>query len=428
MNAKIGFESRCERPLRNLVSLGGTRVFSGFGNQGIVSEDGGRTWGDPFEVLQSGESPAEGEAEVSPDPDSTAPLPGNLASVIRLSTGELGAVHRVPADLGGEYPHNKWNRMYFRISRDEGKTWSRVGDISFPIDHIENINSMIQLSTGRLVVPFNWYVADYNHPEYRGEGTGHSFCGGYGTYQGRRVLVEGHCHTPEFGAVIVYYSDDLGRTWKSSPNNLWIWPLPMEGMMGGHSALYEPVMVELKDGQLRMVCRTLMGRFYEVLSEDGGVNWSIPRPTQIASSDSPCFIRRVPSKGDLVMIWNQISGEEILRGLKRSRICVAISRDEGDTWTNFKTIDSSGLPSAGRIEPPPIRHYHSLEDVGEVPIDFGCFDYPEIVFIEDMVLFSYSVQIMKPVSEWNDQTRIQGERDVYAKINAFPVSWLYDET
>ena len=103
----------------------------------------------------------------------------------------------------------------------------------------------------------------------------------------------------------------------------------MEGMMGGHSALYEPVVTELKDGWLRMVCRTLMGRFYEVLSEDGGVNWSIPRPTEIASSDSPCFIRRVPSKGDLVMIWNQISGEEILRGLKRSRICVAISSDGG---------------------------------------------------------------------------------------------------
>ena len=44
-----------------------------------------------------------------------------------------------------------------------------------------------------------------------------------------------------FRIVNVFYSDDVGETWRFSPNNLWIWPLPSEGNVGGHSALYEPV-------------------------------------------------------------------------------------------------------------------------------------------------------------------------------------------
>ena len=51
--------------------------------------------------------------------------------------------------------------------------------------------------------------------------------------------------------------------------------------------------------------------------------WSLPQPTELASSYSPCRLRTIPTAGDLLCVWNQVSGDEIRRGLRRSRGCTS---------------------------------------------------------------------------------------------------------
>jgi hypothetical protein len=137
-------------------------------------------------------------------------------------------------------------------------------------------------------------------------------------------------------------------------------------------------------------------------------------------------VARIPSTGDLVVIWNQVSAEEILHGLKRSRLSVAISRDRGVTWEKHKTLECTALPDVARIGPPPIGHYKALDDVGEIPLDFGCFDYPNIEFVDDLVLFTYMVHTIRPGSGWTENIGIVGERDVFSKLNAVRLSELYE--
>lgn len=435
MEVEGGFEAKIGHSWPLPVELGGRRLFALDTGRchGYYSEDGGRTWGSPCEIRQEGSGMlSDGQGAPTGDVGLPAPLKGSITSVRRLSSGLLGAllVERRPEEAE-QYRHNAGNGVLhtvFMTSEDEGRTWADPVPIGRPGESLLVANnSLTQLESGRLLAPLNWWVSDPYHPEYTGEGRGHPAKGGYGNYRGRRMLVEGHHHHPEFGGAVVFYSDDLGRTWRSGPNNLWVWPLPSEEGFGGHAPFDEPAVVETADGRILMFGRTVLGRVYRCVSADGGEHWSVPRPTELASSDSPCMVRRIPSTGDLVMVWNQLSAEEILRGLKRARMCTAISRDQGETWENFRTVEvCGGLPPAKKIEPPPIRTYHSFDDVGDIPVDFGVFAYPSIAFMDDMALFGYGVNEMRPVSEWPEDAPITGVREWYGKVKAVPLSWLYE--
>jgi len=420
-----------ESPDRHLkmVPLGGKRIFGLGLSHGYISEDGGRTWGEPFDLRHAGEVMLDGkDSPALGDLGSLDPAPGCILTVCGLSSGKIAGVLRQPLpELSKQYAHNNWFRVRFMTSQDEGRTWTGVSPMGHPVETLECINSMIQLRSGRILLPMNWFASDYEHREYKGDGTGHSFRGGYGLFHGRNMLVEGHSHTPEFGTVVVLYSDDEGRTWKSGPNNLWIWPLPSEGNIGGHSALYEPVVVEVDDNRVLMMCRTLMGCLYRCISEDGGIHWSIPEPTELVSSDSPCMMARIPSTGDIVIAWNQVSPGEIMCGLKRSRICCAVSSDGGESWTNVKTLDCLGLQPAGKMQRGPIRHYHAMDEGVIVPAEgFGCYDYPNIAVVDDRVLFFYNAQRLLPISEWKKDSPIYGERKFWGQIRAYPLSWLHE--
>ena len=51
------------------------------------------------------------------------------------------------------------------------------------------------------------------------------------------------------------------------------------------------------------------------------------------------------------MIWNQVSRMESLRGHHRHRLSCAVSRDEGQTWENFKNLEA--LDDVTQVSPPP---------------------------------------------------------------------------
>ena len=98
--------------------------------------------------------------------------------------------------------------------------------------------------------------------------------------------------------------------------------------------------MELKDGRWLGMGRTVLNRLFQCISEDQGETWEKVRPTQLASGDTPCIIRRIPKTDDLLVIWNQTSSQEWQCYLTRHRLSSAISRDEGKTWESFKNLES----------------------------------------------------------------------------------------
>ena len=120
-----------------------------------------------------------------------------------------------------------------------------------------------------------------------------------------------------------------------------------------------------------LLARTTVGQIYRVYSHDNGENWEIPELSGLASAYAPCMIRRIPSTGDLLLIWNQASREEIESGYERMRLSVAISKDEGDTWTHARTLYRSHVPAVGLMDPGPMAGQIGIKpfvgDLGQVP-------------------------------------------------------------
>ncbi len=72
---------------------------------------------------------------------------------------------------------------------------------------------------------------------------------------------------------------------------------------------------------------------------DGGETWSTAQQTDILSPVSPASIKRIPTTGDLVLVWNNHRGVDASHRGKRTPFTIAISRDEGHTWANAKTLE-----------------------------------------------------------------------------------------
>jgi len=215
-------------------------------------------------------------------------------SLLRLQSGSIALLYmrkNSPDDC----------RAYLRLSDDEAATWGPA-ILCIPDEgyFVVNNDRMVQLDSGRLVVP----TALHN----------------YSAYDLRP------------GIAMCYLSDDGGGTWRRSDTAL-------RPPAGSGSGLQEPGVVQLKDGRLMMLCRTDQGCQFRSYSDDGAVTWSSAAPTNILSPLSPATVKRIPGTGDLLMAWNDHTGIDEARRRKRTPFNLAVSRDEGDTWGNAKTVD-----------------------------------------------------------------------------------------
>ena len=96
------------------------------------------------------------------------------------------------------------------------------------------------------------------------------------------------------------------------------------------------------------LARSTVGRLVQSYSTDGGDHWNVVVPSDLSSSESPALMGTLPKTRDLLIIWNQISREEIRRG----RISSAISIDGRHSWGKFKTLElSEGLEDRDRVPP-----------------------------------------------------------------------------
>ena len=136
-----------------------------------------------------------------------------------------------------------------------------------------------------------------------------------------RILVE----VWEGGDVYCLLSDDDGKTWRDSQR---VKP------QGG--TCYENACVELKDGKVLMLMRTELGGQFQSISSDGGETWTEPVLSQLRGPAAPVSISRIPKTGHLLAIWNHNPESQ-----RRNPLTAAISKNEGETWENFRNIEDA---------------------------------------------------------------------------------------
>lgn len=252
-----------------------------------ISTDGGKTWSLEDRTVVR---PASGLNVMS-------------VSLLRLPTDEIALFYLAKVSHSDCRPE-------MRISKDEGETWGpAIQCITDEVDYyVLNNSRAIQLKSGRIVLPICLH----------------------------RTLPEKTKNNKVNdwqGELMCYLSDDNGQTWRRSKS-------VFKGFdpSGKRVTVQEPGVVELKDGRVMMIIRSSAGCQMLSWSEDGGETWSKAEMSTIISPISPASIKRIPSTGDLLLVWNDHAGiTPELKG-RRTPLTIAVSRDEGKTWEHTKNL------------------------------------------------------------------------------------------
>jgi sialidase-1 len=252
------------------------------------SSDGGTNWTDKDQIVV----PNEGGFNVM------------SVSLLRLKSGQIALFYLRKNSLQDCRP-------VLRLSSDEAKTWSApieciTNDVGY---YVLNNSRVVQLASGRLVMPTALHE-----------------------FEGKRLGP---------GSIVVYLSDDGGNTWKRSRTVL------DRNASGDRINLMEPGVVEVSPNRMLMVIRTKLGCQYFSKSSDQGETWVPPYASELLSPEAPATLARIPSTRDLLLVWNDHTGqpEEYRRRRPplRTPLAATISRDGGKTWGNRKIIeDQSG--------------------------------------------------------------------------------------
>ena len=364
-----------------------------------TSSDGGLTWSEPVQAKD-----VTGRA-----------LDGSDHNLIRLSGNAIGYVSR------GREANDSTAYLRFWRSEDGGKTWQKPVRINPPGSYgVAALNDVILRTTsGRIVLPVYGYFGDSGYSQLRLGGT-------LGALRKNQFIGTGaHMYDPRFCWSFVYYSDDDGRTWTMSrTREIYIWlHEPMMWHMTG-----EATVTEVEPGKLLMFMRNDLGRLFQSWSPDNGETWTAPQPTQLAASNAPAQLRKIPGTGDLLVVWTQISEEELRKGFLRARLSSAISRTNGGIWEFFQNVESS--LEGTRVEPGPIQMVRPeglVRDLDkpaavrdgrylvDLPDNYCRCSYPGVFFHKDRVLITHS----NAHYDKDDNYLIPG------RLRVLPISWLY---
>ena len=388
-----------------LVALDDGRVLQTSGGKFTSSEDGGITWSEPFQRHDKN---------------------GDLVSpnqLVDLAGGAIGAISATRDPDAPQFSAEARRSVYyqFRRSDDGGETWSEPFDMRPPgITMHAYQDTVIRTSSGRLVLPLYMSI---------GQGTWHQegepFVGGY--MNGNFVSTDAHFLDPHFTASYVVYSDDEGRTWETNRDGELF--IIMSQDKRRQEWTNEPSVVEVSPSKLLMIMRTRVGRLFQSWSEDDGTSWSRPEATQLAGTNAPGQIRKLPGTGHLLVVWTQQSEREIRQGFIRTRLSSAVSRNGGGVWEKFQNVES--LHEETHVEPGPIEWVRpeaassilpgaaleaDPEYAIELPEGYGRWSYPSVLVLEDRVLITHSYSI---------HDSITGEAPNGAKLKVLPITWFY---
>lgn len=279
------------------------------------------------------------------------------ARVVQENTGKLNVISASLRRLGGHIGDDVPLGLFFcqtnsysdlpvlmRVSTDDGRTFGDPRPVStVPGYHCVNNDRIIRLQSGRLLCP--------------------------------AASTEDVIKTNHFRSCC-FLSDDNGKTWRKGKGDVDY----------GKRGAMEPETLELKNGRVLMHFRTQLGHIGVSESSDGGETWSEPKSLGVRAPESPATLRRIPSTGDLLLIWNDSFSEGEGHGGKRTPLTAAISQDEGKTWIHKRNIESKP---------------------GET------YAYTSVLFHNGRAVLSYYVG--------DDKTA-----RISSRFRSLPVSWFYD--
>jgi sialidase-1 len=247
----------------------------------LRSHDGGRTWGEYHIELTTGP----GDQNIYHP--SLLLLPDNELLMFSLTYHKLEWDQ--PLDASG----------YLRRSRDFGRTWSEPTTIWSHTCQSGTHQNLIRLASGRLLKSVEESAV-------------------WGAYP--KCVAKSGC----------YLSDDNGHTWQAP--KCWI-TLPLRGSM-------ESTIAETHGGELVMAMRNQLGSVFLSRSQDQGVTWSKPQTSGLMSPESMPRITRIPTTGDLLLVWNHSEFDPSAGHFGfRSPLSTAVSRDGGRTWGPIRDIE-----------------------------------------------------------------------------------------
>ena len=147
----------------------------------------------------------------------------------------------------------------------------------------------------------------------------------------------------------------------------------------------EPEIIEFKDGRLGMIFRTQSGHIGISYSSDEGDTWSDPASWGVRAPESPATCRRIPSTGDLLLIWNDNYEPGADHQGKRIPLTAAISSDEGKTWKYKRNLEEGDHITAA---------------------------YSSLTFTQDRAILTYTLR--------NAETGLRSHR-----FRSIPIAWFY---
>jgi hypothetical protein len=343
-----------------------------------ISPDGGVTWTEPEPICGEEGRPLE-EGLVSLFP----PRTGWQFTGIRLLRLKSGGIGGFAGESNQAKPYG--NSPWFTRSDDEGKTWSKPVRMAEPYNNAVMHGAAALTSTGRIVAPVYDFIGQHLRRER-----------GRAPFRDQFAFVGHHGHENAMCYCWAYYSDDEGQTWRPNDEK-GIWAtgaelfVTLDTSAGGHFTCEEPDVVEVSPEHLLMIHRTSLGRLFQSWSSDNGGTWSQPEPTTLASSRSPAAIARIPGTGDLLIIWNQSSADEIENGLQRHRLSSAVSKDGGETWQRGRNVFSvfQQRGDISYVEPPPIQNYRAMDLAPRLPSNDIEGMYPYLTLWKDRAIIQF---------------------------------------
>ena len=267
------------------------------------STDGGRTWGEPFQIAHLG--PRLGRNPVALAHNSGGVNDQTVNNPVAIVDSNTGTIHFLYCV--------EYMRCFYLRSHDDGLTWTEPVEITETFDRFRpeyewkviatGPGHGIQLRTGRLIVPV-WISGSRSRP-----------------------------HGPAVASTI--YSDDRGETWHRGD-------IAVPEVYGPS----ETAAVELSDGRvlLNVRNRDTAARRLIVVSADGATGWSAPEfdddlPEPICMAGLTGWPANDPARASRILFSNPASGTR-----ERSNLTIRVSEDDGRTWSASRTIEPG--PSA----------------------------------------------------------------------------------